>query len=191
MNSAATPAARWIALALLCVPVACSLPPGEHADDGSAAAEADGAAAGLAEASSQASELSEEEAAALETVLNLFRAMRTSDGELARSAFHPEARMGRRTENGITFGPADGFIEAIGRPKEEVWDEPIFNVVVNVDGELAQAWTPYAFFLGDEYSHCGTDAFELYREGGEWRITQLVDTRRDECDMPDEALWLR
>ena len=60
-----------------------------------------------------------EEAAVLHATLQLFEAMRTSDGELAASLFHPDARMGRATEDGIRFSPADGFIQAVGREKDE------------------------------------------------------------------------
>lgn len=126
-----------------------------------------------------------EEAAVVATVESLFEAMRTSDGELAASVFHADARLGRATDEGISFGPVDGFVAAIGRPKDEVWDEPIWDWVVSVDGRLAQMWTKYAFYLDEEFSHCGSDAFELYRTDEGWRITQLVDTSRsDDCWYP-------
>lgn len=128
-----------------------------------------------------------EEAAVVATVQQLFEAMRTNDGEMAAAVFHPEARLGRATEEGIRFGPASGFVESIGRPKEEVWDEPIWDWVVNVDGRLAQMWTKYAFYLDDRFSHCGTDAIELYRTESGWQITQLVDTSRSEdCWYPPD-----
>lgn len=120
------------------------------------------------------------------TVERLFEAMRTDDGELAASLFHPEARLGRATDQGIAFTPASDFAARIGRPKEAVWNEPIWDWVVNVDGRLAQMWTKYAFYLGEDFSHCGSDAFELYKtdENG-WQITQLVDTSRSEnCWLP-------
>lgn len=129
--------------------------------------------------------LTEDEAAVVATVESLFEAMRTNDGELAASVFHPDARLGRATGEGIGFGPVEGFVEAVGRPKEEVWDEPIWDWVVNVDGRLAQMWTKYAFYRGDVFSHCGSDAFELYRTDSGWQITQLVDTyRAEDCWHP-------
>lgn len=134
---------------------------------------------GLAYADPEAAEV-------VATVERLFEAMRTDDGELAASLFHPEARLGRATDQGIAFSAATGFVAAIGRPKEAVWDEPIWDWVVNVDGRLAQMWTKYAFYLGEDFSHCGSDAFELYKtdENG-WQITQLVDTSRSEdCWFP-------
>lgn len=128
-----------------------------------------------------------EEAAVIHAVHQLFEAMRTNDGELAASLFHPEARLGRATDEGISFNPADGFIAAVGRPKEQVWDEPIWDWTVRVDGRLAQMWTKYAFYLDDTFSHCGTDAIELYRSDSGWQITQLVDTRRNEdCWYPPD-----
>lgn len=126
-------------------------------------------------------EMTEGEAAVVAVVESLFEAMRTNDGEMAARVFHPEARMGRRTEDGdITFASPDGFVAAVGRDKEQVWDEPIWDWVVNVDGRLAQMWTKYAFYLDDTFSHCGVDALELYLTADGWKVTQLVDTRREE-----------
>ncbi len=47
-----------------------------------------------------------------------------------------------------------------------------------VDDGLAVAWTPYRFYAGDQFSHCGTNAFTLALDGQGWRIVQIVDTRR-------------
>lgn len=128
---------------------------------------------------------SPDEEAVVAVVLQLFEAMRTNDGDLAASVFHPDARLGRATEEGISFNDVSGFVESIGRPKEAVWDEPIWDWVVNSDGRLAQMWTKYAFYLDDEFSHCGVDALELYRGEEGWQITQLVDTsRRENCWFP-------
>ena len=127
-----------------------------------------------------------EEAAVVAAVERLFEAMRTSDGELAASVFHPEARLGRATEEGIGFQGVEGFVQRIGQEKDQVWDEPIWDWEVQVDGRLGQMWTKYAFYLDETFSHCGIDAIQLYRsdEAG-WQITQLVDTsRREDCWLP-------
>lgn len=35
--------------------------------------------------------------------------------------------------------------------------------------------------LYGDFSHCGIDAFQLFKDDkGEWKITQIVDTRRKE-----------
>lgn len=132
-----------------------------------------------------APEVHPEEAAVVAVVEQLFEAMRTGDGEMAAAVFHPDARLGRATEEGISFSPVDGFVEMIGSARDEVYDEPIWDWVVNVDGRLAQMWTKYAFYRDDTFSHCGTDAFELYRSDAGWQVTQLVDTsRREDCWYP-------
>ncbi len=126
-----------------------------------------------------------EEAAVVAAVEQLFEAMRTGDSDMAAAVFHPEARLGRAGEDGISFRSADGFIEAIGSPRDEVWDEPIWDWTVQVDGRLAQMWTKYAFYRDETFSHCGEEGFQLYKSDSGWQITQLVDTsRREDCFYP-------
>lgn len=126
-----------------------------------------------------------EEAAVVAAVEQLFEAMRVGDSEMARAVFHPDARLGRAGEDGIAFRSADGFIEAIGRPRDEVWDEPVWDWTVQIDGRLAQMWTRYAFYRDDEFSHCGWEGFQLYRSDTGWQITQLIDTSyRENCFHP-------
>ena len=116
----------------------------------------------------------------------LFDGMRAGDSSMVRSVFHPRARMGRATDDRlrITDG-VDGFVEAVGSPHDEVWDEPIWDYHVRIDGKLAQVWTKYAFFRGETFSHCGVDAFDLYLTSEGWKIFQLVDTmQQEDCEMP-------
>ena len=121
-----------------------------------------------------------EEEAVVAIVQQLFAAMRTNDSTMAATTFHPAARVGHAGENGISFRSPQGLIQMIAGPKDELYEEPIWDWVVNIDGRLAQMWTKYAFYTGDTFSHCGTDAFELYKGRNGWKITQLVDTRRTE-----------
>ena len=126
-----------------------------------------------------------EEAAVVAAVVQLFDAMRAADSDMAAAVFHPDARLGRAGEGGITFRPATGFIEAIGQPRDEVWDEPVWDWTVQIDGRLAQMWTRYAFYRDDEFSHCGWEGFQLYKGETGWQITQLIDTSRTEdCFYP-------
>ena len=126
-----------------------------------------------------------EEAAVVAAVEQLFEAMRTGDSEMAAAVFHPEARLGRAGEDGISFRPADGFIEMIGQPRDEVYDEPVWDWTVQIDGRLAQMWTRYAFYRDEEFSHCGWEGFQLYKGETGWQITQLIDTmHREDCFYP-------
>ncbi len=109
----------------------------------------------------------------------LFDGMRAHDSTMVRSAFAPGAMMSGVPRSGqpVGFQSVDGFVKAVGTPAAP-WDEQIFDPVVHVDGDLATLWTFYTFSLGETFSHCGVDAFQLMRLGGEWKIAFLSDTRR-------------
>ncbi len=116
----------------------------------------------------------------------LFDAMRAGDSTGVRASFHPAARLasvvdqGERVELRIEES-MDGFIQAVGTPHEQMWDERIDDVEISVDGRLASAWMKYWFFLGDQLSHCGVDVAHLFKDAeGRWRIFDLADTRRRE-----------
>lgn len=120
-------------------------------------------------------------------VTALFDAMRTADGERAGALFHPDARLlsiGER--NGVpvlSSTPAADFVRAIGTPRTEIWDERISGLEIRVDGNMATAWMNYGFFLGGQFSHCGVNAFQFFRDADGWRIIQVTDTRRQQpCD---------
>ena len=72
------------------------------------------------------------------------------------------------------------FIKAIGskRPVIEKWEERISSYNVKVDGNMANAWTPYEFWLDGKFSHCGVNSFQLFHDNGIWKIIYLIDTRR-------------
>lgn len=133
-----------------------------------------------------------EEAAVRAVVDRLFDAMRAGDSTAVRGVFHPEARMiaTQPSEEGpvVRTIPFTAFVEAVGRPHEEVWDERIWDVEIRVDDDLAVAWMEYAFYLGGELSHCGVDAFMFSKAADGWAITQIADTRRQEgCEVPEAA----
>lgn len=65
-------------------------------------------------------------------------------------------------------------------PLETEFKEIIHDFTIKVDGPMANVWTPYSFYLNGEFSHCGVNNFQLFRENGEWKIIFLIDTRRRE-----------
>lgn len=117
-------------------------------------------------------------------VTRLFDGMRESDSAKVRSTFHPDARMGSAlVREGVpSYRPdgVDGFVRAVGTPKQVVWDERIARLRIEVDGPLATAWMDYSFYAGERFSHCGVNAMQLVRMATGWQIVSLVDTRRQE-----------
>lgn len=126
-----------------------------------------------------------EERAVLAVVGRLFDAMRAGDSAAVRALFHPDAQLltvagragGAPTLRSDSVGT---FVRAVGTPHAEVWDERTANERVFVDGALAVVWTDYAFYAGEKFSHCGVDAFQLFKGPDGWRIVSLADTRRRE-----------
>lgn len=120
----------------------------------------------------------------------LFEGMRAGDSTAVRATLHPNVRFQsismRDGEPILQTGHADAFVDAVGSERDVVWDEKVWNVRIDVDGPLAQAWMNYAFFLGDTFSHCGVNAMQFVHERASWTIVQILDTRQqDGCIFPD------
>ncbi|WP_370089450.1 nuclear transport factor 2 family protein [Ekhidna sp.] len=128
----------------------------------------------------------------LKVVNQVFEAMRTNDSTLLKQCFVASpntftAFINQEGESVLSKGEFQKFINAVGQPKEQVWDEPIWNEKVEIDGNLASVWVDYAFYVDDQFSHCGVDAFHLIKQEEGWKIFHLVDTRRRSgCEIPDE-----
>ncbi len=118
------------------------------------------------------------------TIRALFDGMRAGDSAAVCRVFHSDARLMTATAEGVRVTEIGRFAEVVGSPRDDVWDERTYDVQVQVDGPMASAWVPYAFYRGDTFSHCGVNAVQFVRSDGQWRILHLVDTRRSECDFP-------
>ena len=118
-----------------------------------------------------------------QVITDLFDAMRESDGEKLGALFAENAKMNSVYTNNkgeyiVREEEPAAFVEAVGTPHEGVWDEKLLSVEIRIDGNLAQVWTPYEFYLDDKFQHCGVNAFHLIRTKEGWKILQLSDTRR-------------
>jgi uncharacterized protein (TIGR02246 family) len=135
---------------------------------------------------------STEEAKVKEVVNNLFKAMYTNDTTLFKSVFADQVTMATvvknregkvvvQRESGIS-----GFTKAIAKPNPKgALTEEIWNIKVQFDGDFAQVWCDYAFYVGKNFSHCGVDAFHMSKTADGWKIFHLADTRRKEgCAIP-------
>jgi hypothetical protein len=131
----------------------------------------------------------------MEPIHRLFEAMQLGDSAMLHRAFHPEATLFTVLNDPKTNQPSlrketlAPFLKSIGTPHKEVYNELIWGEKIDIDGDFAQVWVDYAFYLGKTFSHCGVDAFQLIRNPkGEWLIFVLSDTRRKVgCDVPKEV----
>jgi hypothetical protein len=129
--------------------------------------------------------------AIMKPITTLFTGMNRGDSAMVHSAFTEDATMASISKDQagnviVKKEPSiSGFLKAVGSPHKEPWSEPIWNARIEVDGEFAQVWTPYAFYVGKNLSHCGVDAFQLIKVNGAWKIFYIVDTRHKEgCAIP-------
>ncbi|WP_241461450.1 nuclear transport factor 2 family protein [Aquimarina macrocephali] len=68
------------------------------------------------------------------------------------------------------------------RPAEQKWDERLLAFKIDADSAIANAWTPYEFYVNDNFSHCGVNVFQLFNDGKTWKIIAIADTRfREGC----------
>ncbi len=71
------------------------------------------------------------------------------------------------------------FIEVITTPKKEKWIENIESFNIKIDGNFANAWCKYTFFVDTTFYHWGIDNFQLVKAGGRWKIFSIADTRNN------------
>jgi hypothetical protein len=139
-------------------------------------------------AAAQTSAAQSPEQQVLGVVQKLFDGMRAADSTVVRSVFADGARFAlidsRAAQPTIRFESVDGWIRGIANSAKR-WDEQVYDVQVRVDGNMAQVWAPYTFYLDKKVRHCGVDTIELLRDASGWKVTQLSDTqRREGCRDP-------
>jgi hypothetical protein len=143
--------------------------------------------------SSISAQTQNDEASVKEVVNRLFKAMELGDSAMLRSAFYSHITMGTvvRDKSGNTVLRAEDsiaeFAKAVGTPHKEIWHEEIWAVKTQLDGDFAQVWCDYAFYVDKTFSHCGVDSFHLIKSKDGWKIFHLADTRKKAgCNVPEE-----
>jgi len=140
-------------------------------------------------------EWSQEQKEVYNALIQLFDGMKNSDKASIISAFaNPEKTSmkvininGKSAE--VTYRAATSFIEAAGSEHEQTWDERAWNTTIRIDGNMAQLWTNYAFFLDDTFHHCGVNAIQYYKSKQGWKIIDLSYTHRtNDCDVPARVM---
>ena len=84
-----------------------------------------------------------------------------------------DARSGTAVSGRSTL---EGLLQRV-ETSEVVMTERMWDAEVQVAGALATVWTPYDFYIGSEFSHCGIDVATLMRRDDGWKIINLNWTR--------------
>jgi len=126
---------------------------------------------------------------AVKTTINLlFDGMRNGDTTMLRKAFAAKNTMQTiaKTKDGtfmVKTENVNDFIKSVVAPHPEKYDERIVFNKILIDANLASVWTDYKFYIGDKFSHCGVNSFQLFKDGDNWKIIYIIDTRRkDNCN---------
>lgn len=119
----------------------------------------------------------------MEVIETMFDGMRELDADKVASTFAEGATLNSSgSQEGVPFVrsmPMANFVGAIRQSQDgPAWDERIWNVRIDIKDNLATAWMDYAFYAGDQFSHCGSNTFQLARHAdGSWKTIALADTR--------------
>jgi len=127
-----------------------------------------------------------DEAGVKSTINLFFEGMRKADSSVIKATLAPAAILQtivhkKEDSTAVETEEFQKFIEAVTKPHPEVYDERITFDVIKIDAELAMAWTPYKFYVGSTFSHCGVDCFQLVKLQGAWKIQYIIDTQRKEA----------
>jgi hypothetical protein len=122
-----------------------------------------------------------------QTINTMMDAMRKGDTTLLRSVLEKDMKVLSASSDWmqkITFSTksADAFVTQIGSPHKEIYDEEIIFGDIKIDGSLASVWTPYKFYFGTTFSHCGVNFFQLAKTDSGWKIIHIAFTsRKNNC----------
>lgn len=124
-----------------------------------------------------ADDKSPDEAQVLKVIESFFSAMTARDVDAMRTLMTNDGVIsGHRLEGGeavlFTRTHAEylaGLSEGQALLVERIWDPEI-----TVRGPVANAWTPYDFYIDGEFSHCGVNNFSFIKTGDGWKIAGVA-----------------
>lgn len=121
-----------------------------------------------------------------ETIERFFKGFHDQDSTVMQSVIgdKPVLQTIGRNKEGRTVVRHESFDRLIQNiisiPDSVQFEERIQSYQIRIDGPMANAWTPYEFWLNGKFSHCGVNSFQLFNDGSTWKILYLIDTRRRE-----------
>ncbi len=126
--------------------------------------------------------------AIMNIITDVFEGMRINDSSKISQHMHPRVKMQSVNINGEStkiseIGEASGWLKAVATEKDQIWDERTYNYQIQSTDKLASVWMDYAFYVGEQFSHCGVNSFQLVKMNEKWKIIYIIDTRKQQgCD---------
>ena len=118
---------------------------------------------------------SSEEIAVKQTIETFFKGFhqQVSDQVIIQTIANKQDSTFVRTENYSDF-----LKHIVSIPATTKFNEKLLSFNIQIDGAMANAWTPYEFWSNDTFSHCGVNSFQLLKTSNTWKIIYIIDTRR-------------
>lgn len=118
----------------------------------------------------------------------LFEAMRAKNADAIRALFIAEGQLVAvdKPRNGVGISKtrtftADAFAKMIAEGKGE-FIEKMPEKEVKINGDFALVVGRYTFYVGDKFSHCGVNSFQMVRTETGWRIANAASTLEFDCE---------
>lgn len=122
-----------------------------------------------------------EEASVLAPINESFKALETGDSAALLRYVYPD---GKVTAVGLTASGKSGVRSrswteyAANMKPGQGFKERITNPAIEIDDDIALVWAPFTIEVGGKIVACGTDHFDMIREGGAWKIMNITFSSR-------------
>lgn len=137
----------------------------------------------------------DDKTAAIAVVNQLFDGMKVKSAEQIKSVFAPDVHFlaidKPRDGKGISktrVMTGEAFAKQISESKAEEYREKMISPEAKISGDMAVVSGRYTFHVGDKFSHCGTDTFNLVRTEAGWKIVQGAFTLEFQCERDLSAI---
>ena len=138
---------------------------------------------------------SDDKQSAIEVVNRLFDGMRAKSGEQIKAVFAPDVHFlaidKPKDGKGISksrVSTGEAFIKMITESKSAEYIEKMISPEARISGDMAVVSGRYTFYVGDKFSHCGMDTFNLVRTETGWKIVQGAFTLEFQCERDLKAI---
>lgn len=133
--------------------------------------------------------------AAITVVNQLFDGMKAKSAEQIKGVFAPDVHFLAIDKPRDGKGPSktrvmtgEAFAKRMAESKEPDYVEKMLSPEARINGDLAVVSGRYTFYVGDKFSHCGTDTFNLVRTEAGWKIVQGAFTLEFQCELDLKAV---
>lgn len=137
----------------------------------------------------------DDQKSAIAAIDRLWEGMRLKNAEMIKSVFTAEGQLvaidkprdGKGLSKTRVF-TAESFAKNISEAKAPEFLEKMPSPDVKIYGDLAVVTGRYTFYVGDKFSHCGTNTFNLLRTETGWKIVNAASTLEFQCERDLKAV---